>query len=598
MTSREVRQKYFEFFKKRGHKVITPAPLVLTEDPTTLFTSCGMQPLIPYFSGKPHSSGFKKLVNSQPSLRLQDIEEVGDNRHTTFFEMLGNWSLGDYFKAEQLPWIYEFLTQELGLSKDKLWVSVFKGDKATGISQDEESLTIWKNLGIPSERIFSYGVEKNWWSISGPPESMPVGDIGGLDSEIFYEFKQVAHDLKYGSSCHPNCDCGRFLEIGNSVFIQYQKQVDGSFKELLQKNVDFGGGLERLVAAVNNNPDIFQIDLLWPLIEIIQSLSKKDYLSDKNTSRAMRIMADHFRAAVMIAREGIQPSNKTQGYILRRLLRRAMLFARRLNLIESYYLKSLVGMVCKTYDDIFPDLKDKEAEILIAFQQEADRFDKALRNGFKEIDKVEKLDGKTAFYIYESFGFPLEMILEIVKERGQEFNLEEFEQEQKKHQDISRQAAAGMFKGGLADQSHEVVKLHTATHLLHAALRQVLNSQVRQEGSNITAERLRFDFSHDQKLTPDQLKEVEDLINAKIKQNLEVSFEIMDKDAALASGAVAFFRDKYADKVKVYKIGDFSKEVCGGPHVSNTSELGIFKIIKEEAVAKGIRRIRGALENS
>ncbi|MBU4351415.1 alanine--tRNA ligase [Candidatus Parcubacteria bacterium] len=614
MTAKEIRQKYFEFFKNRGHAIIPAAALVCESDPTTLFTSSGMQPLVPYLLGESHPLG-KRLVDSQPCLRLEDIDEVGDNRHTTFFEMLGNWSLGDYFKAEQLPWIYEFLTQELGLSKDRLWVSVFsaeggpasggEGDKNANVPWDEESFAIWKKIGIPENRILFYGPKKNWWSRSGPPDKMPVGEIGGPDSEIFFEFIDIHHDSKYGLNCHPNCDCGRFMEIGNSVFIEYMKKDNGALEELPLKNVDFGGGLERLVAAVNNNPDIFKIDLLWPLVEIIQSLSKKDYHSDKNTSRAMRIMADHFRAAVMIAREGIQASNKTQGYILRRLLRRAMLFARRLNLTESSYLKPLVRMVCKIYVDIFPDLKDKETEISAAFQQEADCFDKALKNGLREIEKVEKLDGKTAFYIYESFGFPLEMILEIVKERGQEFNLEEFEEEQKKHQDLSRQAAEGMFKGGLADQSHEVVKLHTATHLLHQALREVLGEGVKQEGSNITAERLRFDFSHSQKMTLEELKNVEDLVNEKIGENLEVSFVVMDKDQALKSGVRAFFKEKYADKVKVYNIGPsmgsgspFSREICGGPHISKTSELGRFKIIKEEAVAKGIRRIRASLENS
>lgn len=597
MTSKEIRQKFLDFYANKGHSVIPAAPLVCESDPTTLFTSSGMQPLVPYLLGELHPLG-KRLVDSQPSLRLEDIDEVGDNRHTTFFEMLGNWSLGDYFKAEQLPWVYEFLTQEFGLSKNKLWVSVFEGDKRAKVSRDEESAAIWKKIGIPENKVFYYSSKKNWWSRSGSPDKMPVGEIGGPDSEIFFEFTDVPHDSEYGSSCHPNCDCGRFMEIGNSVFIQYKKMEDGSLKELSQKNVDFGGGLERIAAATNNDPDIFKIDLLWPLIEIIQSLSKKDYQSDKNTARAMRIMADHLRAGVMIAGAGIIPSNKTQGYILRRLLRRAMLFAKRLELSDDSYLEILVKQVSQIYQDIFPDLKEKEDAISEVFKEEASRFDKALKTGLKEIEKIKIIDSQKAFYLYESFGFPLEMIVEIAKERGQGFNVEDFQKEQGKHKELSRQGAEGMFKGGLADQSYEVVKLHTATHLLHRSLRSILGDHIRQEGSNITAERLRFDFSHPQKLTSEELIKIEGLVNEKIKQDLRVSFEIMDRDLAIESGATAFFKEKYADKIKIYAIGDFSKEICGGPHVAKTSELGIFKIVKEESVARGIRRIRAILVNS
>ena len=603
MTSKEIRQKFLDFYAKKEHAVIPAAPLVCESDPTTLFTSSGMQPLVPYLLGEQHPLG-KRLVDSQPSLRLEDIDEVGDNRHTTFFEMLGNWSLGDYFKVEQLSWVYEFLTQELGLSKDRLWISVFEGDKEAKVSRDEETFAIWKKLGIPENRIVFYGVKKNWWSRSGSPEKMPAGEIGGPDSEIFYEFTDVLHDFKYGSKCHPNCDCGRFLEIGNSVFIQYKKMEEGSLKELPQKNVDFGGGLERIAAAMNNDPDMFKIDLFWPLIEIIQSLSKKDYQSDKNIARAMRIMADHLRAGVMIARAGIIPSNKTQGYVLRRLLRRAMFFAKRLELSDDSYLEVLVKEVSKIYQDIFPDLKTKEKKDAISkvFKEEASRFDKALKIGLKEIEKIKTIDSQKAFYLYESFGFPLEMIIEIAKERGQGFNIKDFQSQQEKHKELSRQGAEGMFKGGLADQSYEVVKLHTATHLLHRSLRSILGDHVRQEGSNITAERLRFDFSHPQKLTPEELIKVEDLVNEKIKQDLKVSFEIMDRDLAIKSGAAAFFKEKYADKIKVYTITrsglPFSREICGGPHVAKTSELGIFKIVKEESVARGIRRIRAILVNS
>ncbi len=641
MTSKEIRQKFLEFFEKRGHQIIPPAPLVLGEDPTTLFTSSGMQPLVPYLLGEAHPSGSKRLVDSQPSLRLEDIDEVGDNRHTTFFEMLGNWSLGDYFKAEQLPWVYEFLTQELGLSKNKLWVSVFsaeggsvsggEGDKEAKVSRDEETFAIWKKLGIPENKIVFYGVKKNWWSRSGSPEQMPVGEIGGPDSEIFYEFTDISHNQEYGLECHPNCDCGRFMEIGNSVFIQYQKQADGSLKELSQKNVDFGGGLERLAAASADTPDIFKTDLFLPIIKNIEELSKLEY-GDKtddfyindgkqcwvDVRKSMRIIADHLKAATIIARTGIMPSNKTQGYVLRRLLRRAMFFAKRLELSDDSYLEVLVKQVSKIYQDIFPQLKEKEGEIIKVFEEEASRFDKSLKTGLREIEKIKIIDSQKAFYLYESFGFPLEMIVEIAKERGQGFSVEDFQREQKKHKELSRQGAENMFKGGLADQSYEVVKLHTATHLLHRSSRSILGDHIRQEGSNITAERLRFDFAHDQKLSPEQLKKIEDLVNEKIKQDLKVSFEIMDKDLAIKSGAAAFFKEKYGDKVKVYTIGNpsksrsdsdessdskssgppFSREICGGPHVAKTSELGIFKIVKEESVAKGIRRIRAILVNS
>ena len=612
MTSKEIRRKYLTFFKERDHLVIPPSPLVLAEDPTTLFTSSGMQPLVPYLLGEAHPSGKKRLTDFQPSLRLGDIEEVGDNRHTTFFEMLGNWSLGDYFKAEQLPWFLEFLTKELGLVKEKLWVSVFKGDKTTGVPRDEESFTIWKSLGIPEEKIVFYGVKKNWWSRSGEPTLMPVGEIGGPDSEVFYEFADVPHDPKFGETCHPNCDCGRFLEIGNSVFIQYQKTTDNSLKELSQKNVDFGGGLERLAAATSDNPDIFQTDLFLPIIKRLENLSGRNYLQDPETTRGMRIVADHLRASLMIAKDGVLPSNKTQGYVLRRLSRRLLLFSRNLSLSSpEVFLPDLIKEVVKTYDDIFPDLVGKERAISEIFSEEASRFAKTLEAGLKEIEKLEKLDGKIAFYFYESFGFPWDMISEIARERGEEINFQDFEEEKEKHQALSREAAQGLFKGGLVDQSYEVTKLHTATHVLHQALRQVLNEQARQEGSNITAERLRFDFSHPAKLTPEELKRVEDLVNEQIAKNLIVTETVQNLSTALASGARAFFREKYPERVKVYSIGPatlrqssgqarsgppFSQEICGGPHVASTKELGRFRIIKEEAVAQGVRRIKAVLE--
>ena len=603
MTSSEIRKKFLEFFERRGHKIIPPAPLVCESDPTTLFTSSGMQPLVPYLLGEPHPSGSKRLVDSQPSLRLEDIAEVGDNRHTTFFEMLGNWSLGDYFKAEQLPWVFEFLTKELGLAKEKLWVTVFEGDKTTGVPRDEETFIIWKSLGIPEEKIVFYGVKKNWWSRSGEPSLMPAGEIGGPDSEIFYEFTEVEHDEKYGKLCHPNCDCGRFLEIGNSVFIQYQKQADGSLKELSQKNVDFGGGLERLAAASANTPDIFKTDLFLPIIKKIEIISGKIYRENASDTKAMRIIADHLKAATMIANSGVFPSNKTQGYILRRLLRRALLSIRKIGLrIEDFPFKEIVEEIAMIYKDIAPELTQNNGQITEMFSEEASRFEKALNQGIKELEKSAQIGAKTAFYIFESFGLPYEIIEEIANEKGQKINKEDFEEELRKHQKLSKGATEHVFRGGLIDQSYQVTKYHTATHLLHQALRQVLGEKVRQEGSNITAERLRFDFSHNAKLTLEQIKQIEEIVNKKIKENLSVLCEITDKEEAFKSGALGFFRAKYGDKVKVYTIssgqkkGDvFSKEICGGPHVNSTGELGVFKIIKADGATKGIRRVKAVL---
>jgi alanyl-tRNA synthetase len=606
MTSSEIRKKFLEFFEKRGHKIIPPAPLVLANDPTTLFTSSGMQPLVPYLLGEAHPSGSRRLVDSQPSLRISDIDEVGDNRHDTFFEMLGNWSLGDYFKAEQLPWFYEFLTKDLGLDKNRLWISVFKGDEEAGVPKDEESFAVWRKLGIPENRIVFYGVKKNWWSRSGEPKNMPPGEIGGPDSEVFYEFSEVEHDKKYGAVCHPNCDCGRFLEIGNSVFIQYQKQADGSLKELPQKNVDFGGGLERITAAVNNTPDIFKTDLFWPIIKKLEQISGKVYGKDVLETRAMRLASDHLKAATMIANSGVFLSNKTQGYILRRLLRRALLSIKRLGLEMAIFpFEEIIGQIAEIYAEVFPELAQNKKEIAQTFKEEAGRFEKALNQGLKELSKAEKIDAKTAFYVFESFGLPYEVIEEIAKDKGQIINKQEFEEELKKHQQLSKGGAEHVFHGGLADQSYEVTKYHTATHLLHQALRQVLGKNVRQEGSNITAERLRFDFSHDaeMKMTPEQIKQVEDIVNQKIQENMPVLCEVTDREAAFKSGALGFFREKYGDKVKVYTICPssdsgqvFSREICGGPHVKSTGELGVFKIIKEEGVAKGIRRVKAVLK--
>ncbi|MAG59341.1 alanine--tRNA ligase [Candidatus Woesebacteria bacterium] len=590
MTSDEIREKFIKFFEKRGHKHIPSSPLVPENDPTTLFVSAGMQPLVPYILGKDHPEG-KRLVNSQPSLRLEDIEEVGDNRHTTFFEMLGNWSLGDYFKEEQLSWFYEFLTKELGLPKEKLYVTLFEG--GDGVAKDEESAAIWKNLGIPEDRIFWYGVDNNWWSRSGTPDNMVEGDIGGPDSEVFYDFG-TKHDPKYGKECHPNCDCGRFLEIGNSVFIEYKKTKSG-LEELPQKSVDFGGGLERLAAAVKGDSDVFAIDLFSKMISDIEEWSGKKY-SDPASQPAMRVIADHTRASIALVKDGVLPANKLHGYILRRLLRRAA--------VKMHALGSPVSKVADLVDE-------KKAQDVIG--EELERFAKSLDRGMKEVGKIKKIDGKIAFDLYQSYGFPLEITEELFEEKGQKIDHKQFEKEFKKHQDLSRTASGGMFKGGLAEDSPATRKLHTATHLLHQSLRTILGKHVEQKGSNITSERLRFDFSHPKALGQEEVKKVEDLMNEKIKEGLPVTSRESTYDAAIKEGALAFFGEKYGDRVKVYSISPstgastelsrmssgqvFSKEVCGGPHVDNTKELGHVKITKEESAGAGVRRIYAVISD-
>ncbi|OGM36079.1 hypothetical protein A3E41_04585 [Candidatus Woesebacteria bacterium RIFCSPHIGHO2_12_FULL_38_9] len=602
MTGKEVREKFLKFFKgaPRSHVEISPAPLVLENDPTTLFTSSGMQPLVLFLMGESHPNG-KRLVDSQPSLRTTDIDEVGDNRHLTFLEMLGNWSLGDYFKKEQLPWFYEFLTKELELDKEKIWVSVFEGNEQ--VPRDEESAEIWRSLGITEERIHYYGVEKNWWSRSGTPEQMRVGEIGGPDSEVFYDFgKELGlHDvfLDRGNPCHPNCECGRFLEIGNSVFMQYKKVGDGKLEELPQRNVDFGGGLERLTAATINNPDVFATDLFKGLIELVGKNTHKDY--DSNMSD-FRVIADHVRAAVFLADLGITPSNKEHGYVLRRLIRRACVKLRQLkgNLNNNDF-SDLVGETYKIFSGVY--LNSGVKNTLTIIEEEVDKFIKTLDRGLKELGKLEQIDARVAFNLYQSYGFPLEITKELAEEKGQKLDLEKFKKEFDKHKDLSRTTSAGVFKGGLADHSPEVVKLHTATHLLLTSLREVLGEHVVQKGQNITKERSRFDFPNPEKLTDDQLQKVENFINGIINKDLPIKFEVMPKDQALATGAIHAFNEKYTDTVKIYYVGEelddaISREFCGGPHVTHTGEIGSVKIKKQEKIGSGIIRLYIILNNS
>lgn len=586
MGSKDIREKFIKFFVANGHKEIAPSKLVPENDPTTLFISSGMQALVPYLLGQSHPEG-KRLTNSQPCFRAEDIDEVGDNRHTTFFEMLGNWSLGDYFKKEQLPWFWEFLIKELGLLAEKLYVSCFEGNDT--VPKDTESFEIWKSLGVSEDHIFFYGTDHNWWSRSGLPDKMPVGEIGGPDSEVFYEFTQVEHDPKYGEKCHPNCQCGRFLEIGNSVFIQYQKTEDG-LKELSQKNVDFGGGLERLTAASLDNPDIFKIDLYLPIIRRIEQISGKKY---EENPPPFRVIADHIRAARFLIADGVRPANKLQGYILRRLLRRC-----------AVKMRQLGGDLIK-----LSEVADQGREVI---KEEMVRFNKTLDHGLKEIAKIDTIDGKKAFDLYQTFGFPFEVTEELFRQKGQEIDRGQFKAEFEKHRELSRSASAGIFKGGLADHSDVVIKYHTATHLLHQALRDVLGPAVFQKGSNITAERLRFDFSFDRKMTDEEIKQIEALINQKIKDDLKVDHMIIPLDEAKKMNAIGLFDEKYAEKVSIYGVGSdfeldkgakdqrerggyYSLEFCGGPHVEHTGVIGKVKIVKEEAISAGIRRIRATL---
>jgi alanyl-tRNA synthetase len=621
LTSAEIRQTFLDFFKKRGHAIIPSASLVPENDPTTLFTGSGMQPMVPYLLGEKHPLG-TRIADSQKSFRTVDIEEVGDNRHTTFFEMLGNWSLGDYFKKEQIEWMFEFLTEEMNIDPKKLYFTVFIGDKKNNIPKDVESAELWKNLfnqkgleakeveigseengyklGMQGGRIFYYDARKNWWSRAGIPENMPEGEPGGPDSEMFYEFTDIIHDKKFGEHCHPNCDCGRFLEIGNNVFMEYKKNVDGTFSKLPQRNVDFGGGLERMTMAVNDSRDIFNIDVFDSIIKELEKLSGKSY-GDLSLKKSFRIVADHLRAVVFLIGDGVDPSNTDQGYFVRRILRRAVYHLHKLKFDISTAF--FVGKIIEEYKDCYPNLLVKQTEIENQITLEETKFVGTIMFGLREFEKLAKnnISGRDAFVLFSSYGFPIEMTLELATERGVGVDLEGFKSEMKKHQELSRAGAEQKFKGGLADNSEQVVRYHTATHLLHQALHDVLGDGVGQKGSNITSLRLRFDFSYSQKMTAEQIKKVEEIVNDKIKARLPVNKIVMSLKDAEKTGARHFFGEKYGDEVSIYYIGDtldnaYSKEFCGGPHIKNTNELlGTFKILKEEAVSAGVRRIKAVL---
>jgi alanyl-tRNA synthetase len=599
----EVRQKYLEFFKSKGHTVIPSSSLVPENDPTTLFTGSGMQPLVPYLLGKNHPAG-ARLVNSQKCFRSMDIEEVGDNRHTTFFEMLGNWSLGDYFKKEQLAWAWEFFTKELGIPKERLYITCFAGDEALNLPKDTESAEIWKSLGIPEDHIRFYDAKKNWWSRAGAPDTMPIGEPGGPDAEVFYEFSDVVHDPKFGKECHPNCDCGRFLEICNNVFMQYVKKEDGSFGLLPKQNVDFGGGLERIAAVSNNNPDIF-VTSHGTIIEYLEKASSKKY-QGSTLIKSFRIVADHMKAAVFLIAAGVKLSNTDQGYFVRRLIRRSVRYADKLGLHEGA-LFQIVGAVADMYQDVYPEVGDERQRVEKEVSAEEARFRTTLSRGMKEFERfigAGNLSAHDAFQLVTTYGFPLELILEEAGERGiKQIDIEGFKELLKKHQELSRTGSEQKFKGGLADHSEKTTRLHTAHHLLLKALQIVLGPGVHQRGSNITQERLRIDFSWGEKMTDEQKRKVEEIVNNKISEDVPVVQTEMSKEEAETLGAEHEFGAKYPEQVSVYSVGPldsaFSIEFCGGPHVKHTGELsksGTFKILKEEAVSSGLRRIKAVLE--
>lgn len=626
MNTQEIRNAYLKFFADRGHAILPRAPLVLQGDPTTLFTGSGMQPMIPYLLGEPHPQG-QRIVDSQTCLRAQDIEDIGDNRHTTFFEMLGNWSMGDYFKEKQIPWMFEFLTEIVRLDPSKLYITCYIGNKDFNIPKDTEAAEIWAKLfndkGLSSdmadigseeagysrgiregERIFFYDGSKNWWSRNGNEASTPIGDPCGPDSEMFYLFDSVEHDPNFGEYCHPNCDCGRFMEIGNNVFMAYQKVSEGQFNSLAAPNIDHGSGLERIAAAVNDDPDVFKISLMWPIIDKLQSISGKTYNAHTNS---MRVVADHLRAATFLAVDGCAPSNKEQGYVMRRLLRRAIRFAFDLG-VEQNFLEEIVPVVADLYNQDFPEVAANRDQIISVLVKEEKAFRQTLRKGLKQMQKFvdDGLTGAELFTLYDTYGFPIELSTE--EAFKQDIKLSdnwraEFESKMNEQRQRSQTAGKGVFKGGLGGQTLQHKKYHTATHLLQSALRQIFGESVRQHGSNITAERLRFDFSLDRKMTPAEIAQAEKLVNQWIAEDHPIKFTLYPTQQALDMGAIGPFGERYDAQVKVYQMGNddhiVSLEICGGPHVNHTGQLGEdgkrFKIVKEEASSAGIRRIKAVL---
>ncbi len=585
MKAIELRRKYIEFFEKHGHKVIPSAPVVPENDPTVLFTTAGMHPLVPYLLGEPHPQG-KRLTDYQKCIRTGDIDSVGDPSHLTFFEMMGNWSLGDYFKKESIAMSYEFLKDVLGFDMNKISVTVFAGED--GIPRDEEAATAWEKAGIPKERIYYCSREHNWWG--------PAGETGpcGPDTEIFYDTGKE----KCSEHCDPTCSCGKYLEIWNNVFMQYNKKQDGTYEPLKAPNVDTGLGLERVISLLQGKNNVYETELFADIIEKIKEMS-----TEYNIESA-RIIADHLRASMFMIVDGVRPSNVEQGYVLRRLLRRVIRHMRKIG-FDPNNINVLVEKFVDVLTEMYPEIPANKQTILEVIVEEKDKFLKTLEHGEKEFEKnvekaksegKDKLEGQVVFRLYDTFGFPPEMTAELAAEKDMKIDMEEFNELFKKHQELSRAGSEAKFKGGLADHSEKTTAYHTATHLLHKALQIVLGEHATQKGSNITAERLRFDFANPQKVTPEQLKQVEDIVNEQIQRDLVVTCEEMSLEDAKVSGATGLFANKYGDKVKVYTIGDFSKEICGGPHVARTGNMGHFRIVKEEGVAAGIRRIKAVLE--
>jgi alanyl-tRNA synthetase len=631
MNTQDIRKAYLDFFETRGHSVIQRAPLVLTDDPTTLFTGSGMQPMIPYLLGQPHPKG-QLITDSQTCLRAQDIEDIGDNRHTTFFEMLGNWSMGEYFKTQQIEWMFEFLSDVVGLDMSNVYMTCYSGNERLGIPKDTEAAEVWKRLftakGLsageaemgseeagyargmkPDERIFYYDGSKNWWSRNGNEDNTPVGDPCGPDSEMFYDFG-TPHNTEYGEFCHPNCDCGRFMEIGNNVFMAYKKVGEGQFEELEQKNVDHGSGLERIAAAKLGDPDVFKISLMWPIIEKLQTLSGKKYESH---TESMRVIADHLRAATFLAVDGCVPSNKQQGYVMRRLVRRAIRFAFALG-IEQNFLEQVVPVITSLYANDFPEVQANQDEVIKVLIKEEKTFRQTLRKGLQQLQKMSEstITGEDIFTLYDTYGFPVELSTEEAGVLGYNLNEHwhaEFETKMAEQRTRSQTAAKGAFKGGLGGETMQHKRYHTGTHLLQSALREIFGPELRQHGSNITEERLRFDFNLDRKMTPEEIAKAEDMVNAWIEADLPVTFKQYPTQRALDMGAIGPFGERYDETVKVYQMGQgdniASLEICGGPHVDHTGQLAQnddgtpngkrYKILKEEASSAGIRRVKAAM---
>ena len=590
ITSAQLREMFQQFMESKGHHRIPSASVIPENDPTVLFTTAGMHPLVPYLMGTPHPAG-TRLTDVQKCIRTGDIDDVGDPSHLTFFEMLGNWSLGDYFKKEMIPWSWEFLTSEkyLGLDPDKLAFTVFEGDE--DCPRDEEAANLWRSCGVKDDHLFYLPKEHNWWG--------PAGITGpcGPDTEMFIITKKPC-----GPNCSPACHCGAYLEIWNDVFMQYNKQKDGTFIPLKQKNVDTGMGLERTICVLTGKKTVYETDAFTDILAKIAELSGKEYGADEETTKAFRIIADHMRTSTFILGDdrGVSPSNTDQGYILRRLIRRAVRYGMQLGMPDGFTCE-IAKVIINQYKNAYPELERNAAFVIDQLTLEEGRFARTLKQGNKEFDKVAsraadgKIDGETAFHLYDTYGFPIEMTVELAKERNLTVDTAGFEEAFRKHQELSHQGAEQKFKGGLADTSEETARLHTATHLLHAALRKVLGDEVAQKGSNITAERLRFDFSFGRKVTKDELAQVEKMVNEAIQAKVPVVCEEMTVPEAKEKGAIGLFESKYGEKVRTYKMGDYSFEICGGPHAQNTGDLGTFKIQKEESSSAGVRRIKAVL---